>query len=242
MTRPTVLVYHADPRYAELMRVPKRGALVRTAATPREAAEPIAEADILYAWKFPPQLYAKAGRLKWLQVMGAGVDWALVPELPAGVQVVLCAAAPDTPEIEERLKRALPTHPNVVWIGEMIPTKEVVQLYSHAAVFVCPSVYEPFGLINLEAMACETAVVASAVGGILEVVEDGTTGLLVEPGHPEALAAAIRGLLDDPGRRRAMGQAGRRRVEAHFSWASVAARTREVYEAAKVEFARSAET
>ena len=87
MTRPTVLIYHADPRYAELMRVPKRGALVRTAATPREAAEPIAEAEILYAWKFPPQLYAKAGRLKWLQVMGAGVDWALVPELPAGVQV-----------------------------------------------------------------------------------------------------------------------------------------------------------
>ena len=87
MTRPTVLVYHADPRYAELTRVPKRGAVVRTAATPREAAEPIAEAEILYAWKFPPQLYAKAGRLKWLQVMGAGVDWALVPELPAGVQV-----------------------------------------------------------------------------------------------------------------------------------------------------------
>jgi alpha-maltose-1-phosphate synthase len=156
--------------------------------------------------------------------------------------VVLCASAPDTPEIEQRLRRALPTHPNVVWIGEMVPVQEVVQLYSHAAVFACPSVYEPFGLINLEAMACETAVVASAVGGILEVVEDGTTGLLVQPGQPDALAAAIRALLDDPGRRRAMGQAGRRRVEAHFSWASVAARTREVYEAAKVEFARTAET
>jgi len=163
------------------------------------------------------------------------------PKLPTGVQVVLCASAPDTPEIEARLKRALPEHPNVVWIGEMVPVNEVVQLYSHAAVFVCPSVYEPFGLINLEAMACETPVVASAVGGILEVVEDGTTGLLVEPARPDALAAAIRGLLDDPGRRRAMGQAGRRRVEAHFSWASVATRTREVYEAAKADFARSAE-
>jgi glyoxylate/hydroxypyruvate reductase len=84
---PTVLVYHGDPRYAELVRVPKRRAIVRVAATPREAAEPIADAEILYAWKFPPQLYAKAGRLKWLQVMGAGVDWAMVPELPAGVQV-----------------------------------------------------------------------------------------------------------------------------------------------------------
>jgi phosphoglycerate dehydrogenase-like enzyme len=84
---PTVLVYHGDPRYAELVRVPRRRAVVRVAATPREAAEPIAEAEILYAWKFPPQLYAKAGRLKWVQVMGAGVDWAMVPELPAGVQV-----------------------------------------------------------------------------------------------------------------------------------------------------------
>jgi phosphoglycerate dehydrogenase-like enzyme len=84
---PTVLVYHGDPRYAELVRVPKRRAIVRAAATPREAAEPIADAEILYAWKFPPQLYAKAGRLRWLQVMGAGVDWAMVPELPAGVQV-----------------------------------------------------------------------------------------------------------------------------------------------------------
>src|SRR5207244_4363220 len=119
------------------------------------------------------------------------------PKLPQGVQVVLCASAPDTPEIEARLKRALPEHPNVVWIGEMVPVTEVVQLYSHAAVFVCPSVYEPFGLINLEAMACETPVVASAVGGILEVVEDGKTGVLVEPAKPEALAAAIRRLLDE---------------------------------------------
>jgi glycogen synthase len=163
------------------------------------------------------------------------------PSLPAGVQVVLCASAPDTPEIEARLRRALPEHPNVVWIGEMIPVDEVVQLYSHAAVFVCPSVYEPFGLINLEAMACETPVVASGVGGILEVVEDGKTGLLVEPGRPDVLAGGIRTLLADPARSRAMGRAGRQRVEAHFSWASVAAQTREVYQAAGDAFARSAE-
>jgi glycogen synthase len=164
------------------------------------------------------------------------------PKLPPGVQVVLCASAPDTPEIEARLKRALPGHPNVVWIGEMVPVEEVVQLYSHAAVFVCPSVYEPFGLINLEAMACETPVVASAVGGILEVVEDGKTGVLVEPGRPDALVAAIRALLEDPARGRAMGRAGRHRVEAHFSWVSVATRTREVYQDAIADFARSAES
>ena len=164
------------------------------------------------------------------------------PKLPPGVQVVLCASAPDTPEIEARLKRALPGHPNVVWIGEMVPVEEVVQLYSHAAVFVCPSVYEPFGLINLEAMACETPVVASAVGGILEVVEDGKTGVLVEPGRPDALVAPIRALLEDPARGRAMGRAGRRRVEAHFSWVSVATRTREVYQDAIADFARSAES
>ena len=87
MARPSVLVYHADRRYAELVLVPKRGVSVQIAATPSEAAGAVADAEILYAWKFPPQLYAKAGRLKWLQVMGAGVDWALVPELPEHVQI-----------------------------------------------------------------------------------------------------------------------------------------------------------
>jgi glycogen synthase len=161
------------------------------------------------------------------------------PRLPAGVQVVLCASAPDTPEIEARLRRAVPGHPNVHWIDRMLPVEQVVQLYSHAAVFVCPSVYEPFGLINLEAMACETAVVASAVGGVLEVVEDGKTGLLVPPGRPDALAAAIRRLLDDPALARAMGQAGRRRVEEKFSWASVAERTEQVYAEAVAELRRA---
>src|SRR5204863_3031252 len=132
------------------------------------------------------------------------------PKLPAGVQLVLCASAPDTPEIEERLRRAVREHANVKWIFEMVQHEVVNQLYSHAAVFACPSVYEPFGIINLEAMACGTAVVASAVGGILEVVEDGVTGRLVAPARPDDLAGAIRKLLDDPERARQMGAAGRK--------------------------------
>lgn len=161
-------------------------------------------------------------------------------KLPAGVQVVLCASAPDTPEIEARLRTAVPAHPNVRWIYEMVSLDVVKQLYSHAAVFACPSVYEPFGLINLEAMACETPVVASAVGGIVEVVEDGSTGLLVPPARPDELASALRRVLDDPAMGRAMGKAGRKRVEEKFSWASVAARTQEVYGEAIDEFKRSA--
>ena len=160
--------------------------------------------------------------------------------LPAGVQVVLCASAPDTPEIEERLRRAVAVQPNVLWINEMVKHEVVVQLYSHAAVFCCPSVYEPFGIINLEAMACETAVVASAVGGILEVVVDGETGILVPPAKADALVAALTRLLNDPDTRRRMGQAGRRRVEAQFSWASVAERTERVYRDAIDDFKTSA--
>jgi alpha-maltose-1-phosphate synthase len=160
--------------------------------------------------------------------------------LPAGVQVVLCAAAPDTPEIEERLRRAVREQPNVLWINEMVKHDVVTQLYSHAAVFCCPSVYEPFGLINLEAMACETPVVASAVGGILEVVVDGETGLLVPPAKPEALADALRRVLDDPALARRLGAVGRKRVEAHFAWASIAERTENVYAEAIAEFKKSA--
>jgi glycogen synthase len=162
------------------------------------------------------------------------------PKLPPHVQIVLCASAPDTPEIEARLRRAVAAHPNVHWIAEMVPVDEVIQLYSHAAVFVCPSVYEPFGLINLEAMACETPVVASAVGGILEVVEDGRTGLLVPPARPDELADAILRVLDDRALAQALGQAGRGHVEERFSWASVAARTERVYAEAIEQFAATA--
>jgi starch synthase len=156
--------------------------------------------------------------------------------LPPQVQVVLCAASPDTPEIEARLRSAVQARPEVRWIPEMVPAPDLVQLYSHAAAFVCPSAYEPFGIINLEAMACETPVVASAVGGILDVVEDGRTGLLVPPGDAAALVRAMRALLDDPARARALGAAGRERVLARFTWAVVAERTEQIYREAIAGF------
>jgi glycogen synthase len=166
-----------------------------------------------------------------------------------GVQVVLCAGAPDTPEIAREMsgavERARSDSPHdIVWIQEMLPKEPVISLYTHAAIFVCPSVYEPFGIINLEAMACETPVVASAVGGIPEVVEHGETGLLVvpeaisatdvEPRHPDQfsrdLAAAVNTLLDDPGLRSRMAAQARARVEQKFSWTSIARQTLEFYE------------
>jgi starch synthase len=172
-----------------------------------------------------------------------------IPHLPSGVQVVLCAGMPDTAEIGaemESLVQNLQSLPEsrVFWIPKMLPREELASFYSHATVFVCPSVYEPFGLINLEAMACGTPVVASRVGGIPEVVVEGVTGLLVEvdsgeggdyePKNPEAfslrLAEAIRSLLQDPHRAKAMGAAGLRRVEEHFSWDRIAARTLNFYE------------
>ena len=149
--------------------------------------------------------------------------------LPAGVQLVLCASSPDTPELLRRLESAVAGRPEIRWINAMLPVPEVVQLYSHAAAFVCPSIYEPFGLINLEAMACGTAVVASRVGGIPEVVVADETGWLVEPGDPAALGAALGQALADPARARRMGEAGRRRVEAHFAWDRIAERTLTVY-------------
>jgi len=149
--------------------------------------------------------------------------------LPAEVSLVLCASSPDTPELAARLQAAVAGRSRVQWINAMLPVPEVVQLCSHAAVFACPSIYEPFGLINLEAMACGTPVVASRVGGIPEVVVDGETGWLVPPGDAAALAEALRGALADPARARRMGEAGRRRVEAHFSWDRIAEHTLAVY-------------
>jgi starch synthase len=156
------------------------------------------------------------------------------------IQLVLCAGAPDTPEIAAETERAVAhlaeTRTGVVWIREMLPRDEVSQLLTHASVFVCPSVYEPLGIVNLEAMACETAVVASAVGGIPEVVADGLTGTLV-PYHAvpteefeAGLAEAVNALCADPGRATAMGLAGRERAVREFGWDTIAHRTLELYE------------
>jgi glycogen synthase len=165
-----------------------------------------------------------------------------------GFQVVLCAGAPDTPEIAEEMKTAVAAaqakREGVIWIGEMIDNPSKIELYSHAAVFVCPSIYEPFGIINLEAMACGRPVVASAVGGIPEVVVDGETGYLVpvqqmsespfEPIEPAKfsrdLATRINELMADPAKREAFGQAGRRRAAEVFSWSAIARKTKALYE------------
>jgi len=156
------------------------------------------------------------------------------------VQLVLCAGAPDTPEIAAEVAAAVDdlaaTRTGVVWIHDMLPRPQLTQLLTHASVFVCPSVYEPLGIVNLEAMACETAVVASAVGGIPEVVADGLTGVLV-PYHAVAaeefeqgLADAINMLCADPARAETMGRAGRERAVHEFGWDAIAHRTVELYE------------
>ncbi|MER5543997.1 glycogen synthase [Streptomyces sp. NPDC002589] len=159
-----------------------------------------------------------------------------VRDIDPGAQVVLCAGAPDTAEIDrefrdlfEELSRA---RAGVFWIPQMLPRPEVVQLLTRAAVFVCPSVYEPLGIVNLEAMACGTPVVASRVGGIPEVVDDGRTGLLVETGDgfEAGLARALDAVLGDPVAARRMGRAGRERAAREFGWDTVARRTTALYE------------
>jgi starch synthase len=168
-------------------------------------------------------------------------------ELDPAAQLVLCAGAPDTPEIgaeiAAKVDRVRAERGNVIWIEQMLPKGEVIQLLSHATVFVCPSIYEPLGIVNLEAMACETAVVATRTGGIPEVVEDGVTGLLVpfeprddgtrEPADPARfasdIAALVNELVRDPQRAAELGRAGRRRALEHFSWRTIAEQTIELY-------------
>ncbi len=169
-----------------------------------------------------------------------------IPHLPPNTQLVLCAGAPDTPEIaaelRQRVDSAKASGARVIWIEKMISKPEVIQLYSHARVFCCPSVYEPFGIINLEAMACKAPVVGSAIGGIKEVVVNGETGYLVpfeqEPntGFPtdpgkfaRDLGAKLSHLLRDPEKCKRFGEAGRKRVEEKFSWTAIADQTIQLY-------------
>jgi glycosyltransferase involved in cell wall biosynthesis len=168
--------------------------------------------------------------------------------LDPGFQIVLCAGAPDTPEIAAEMKQAVATaqreREGVIWIEEMLDNRSKIELYSKAGVFVCPSIYEPFGIINLEAMACGTAVVASAVGGIPEVIRQGETGYLVsvdqmketpfEPVNPDRfardLAARVNELMADPAKCVAFGKAGRQRALDVFSWSAIAAQTKDLYD------------
>ncbi|HNV23909.1 MAG TPA: glycogen synthase [Candidatus Omnitrophota bacterium] len=172
-----------------------------------------------------------------------------IPFLDKNLQVVLCAGAPDTKEIAQEIaahiKKAKKSHPSIIWIKGMLSDKEKVALYSHATVFCCPSVYEPFGIINIEAMACQTPVVASCVGGIKEVVKHHETGFLIPvkiknaqslfaPEHPkhfsQNLARKINELITNEPLRKRMGKAGRRRVLQQFTWKTIAEKTFKLYQ------------
>jgi len=185
------------------------------------------------------------GRITRQKGLGHLLD--ATPWIDPEAQLVLCAGAPDTAEIaaetEAKMTRVRSARGNVIWIEEMLPKPDLIQILSHANVFVCPSVYEPMGIVNLEAMACEAPVVATAVGGIPEVVEDAVTGLLVRyearpdgtgtPTDPAGLAAGLAArvneLLADPARARTMGLAGRGRVVERFGWDVAAAETMALY-------------
>jgi starch synthase len=203
--------------------------------------------DVLERYGIDPELPSVVfvGRITRQKGVRYLLDAALAFDPEA--QLVLCAGAPDTPEIgaevERRIEQVRAERGNVIWLDRMLPKPEVVQLLSHATVFVCPSIYEPLGIVNLEAMACEAAVVATATGGIVEVVDDGVTGLLVpfeprpdgsqEPQDPEGFVAGIADrvneLVRDPDRARAMGRAGRARVSERFAWHAIAEQTAALY-------------
>jgi glycogen synthase len=153
-----------------------------------------------------------------------------VPKLPPEIELVLATGAPDEVGLTEELNKKLEDSQNIIWINKMLPLNEVVSLLSGASIFVAPSIYEPFGIMNLEAMACARPVVSTRVGGIVDVVLDGQTGLLVSPGKPEELADAINRILSNPTLGERMGKAGRTRIETLFTWNKVAEDTLSLYQ------------
>ncbi|MDQ2790194.1 MAG: glycogen synthase [Actinomycetota bacterium] len=201
---------------------------------------PVQETDALRRLGADPArpIVAFVGRLT--RQKGVGHLLAAAHHIDRGAQLLLCAGTPDTSEIEAEARAAVEelsaTRPGVIWVPDRLPIEDIRQVLSAATVFACPSVYEPLGIVNLEAMACGTAVVASAVGGIPEVVDHGVTGLLVPydeqdlDGFRRGLARHINELLADPDRVAAMGHAGRKRAITEFSWSAVADRTIALYQ------------
>jgi alpha-maltose-1-phosphate synthase len=211
---------------------PERIHVIRNGIDAREYA-PDPETHVLQRFGVDPYrptviFVGRITRQKGLPVLLRAAA-SLVPE----AQLVLCAGQPDTAELAAEVTGLVTslqaTRSGVIWIPEMLPKREIIQLLSHATTFAIPSLYEPLGIVNLEAMACATAVVGSRVGGIPEVVADGDTGLLVPADDPAELAAALNSLLADPDRAAAMGAAGRKRALAEFSWDTIAAQTTALY-------------
>jgi alpha-maltose-1-phosphate synthase len=224
MRQDVLAAYPAVP--AERVRVIRNG--IDTAEYAPDPATDVLERHGVDPGRPSVIFVGRVTRQKGLQVLlraGEGID--------REAQLVICAGHADTAELEAEVaglaRELVASRSQVIWLAGMLAKREVTQLLTHASVFACPSLYEPLGIVNLEAMACGTAVVASRVGGIPEVVADGQTGLLVPAGDPAALAGAINTLLRDPARAAAMGAAGRARAIADFGWPSVAAQTASLY-------------
>jgi starch synthase len=232
-TSAAAVIAVSDGMRADLMKVypaikPERAVVIRNGIDTREyAADPATDVLSSYGVDAARPYVIFVGRIT--RQKGVPVLLRAAAQLDPGAQLVLCAGQADTPELLAEVTSLVEGLPRVVWIPKMLTKREVIQLLTHATVFACPSLYEPLGIVNLEAMACGTAVVGSRTGGIPEVVADGVTGLLVEPDDPPALASALNELLADPARAAAMGQAGRERAVTEFGWDTVAAQTAALY-------------
>jgi len=169
--------------------------------------------------------FGRTTKQKGIEVLIKAADY-----IDPKVKIVVCTTGADTKEYLEQMTKLAKTKKNIIWINKMLEEKECIELYSGAKVFVCPSIYEPFGIINLEAMICEVPVVASAVGGIKEIVVNGETGFLVKPGHPKEIAKYINLLIKNEILAKKFGKKGRERVEKYFGWDYIAKKTKKVYE------------